>query len=186
MKIPGHRLLLPTVTCITLAGCTTGNERPTLGNGATGNEASLPEFVGRGEAPPPAPSGASIEGLSRANWAPMYVVVPSDGLAQKPTYAKTHLWVKETARARGQMPTIATSLELESGRQWAQAGEVVASPWLALKDGVRMITWDMWWNDCPGIERIRPPMQYVRTPPETLRVIPPAEEDLSQAAGAAP
>lgn len=184
MKIIAHRLLLLASTCILPAGCTTGNERSTLGNGQAGNAASLPEFVGRGEAAPPTSTGVSIEGLSRANWAPMYVVVPTDGLAQKPTYAKTHLWVNETARARGQMPTIATSLELESGRPWAQAGEAAASPWLALKDGVRMIAWDMWWNDCPGIERVRPPMNYVRTPPETLRTIPPAEEDLSQAAGA--
>ena len=176
--------MLSTATCLVLGACTTGNERANLGNGSTGNTASLPEFVGRGEAPPPSSFGPSIESLSRANWAPMYVVVPADGLAHKPTYARTHLWVKETARSRGQMPTIATSLELETGRPWAQAGEAVASPLLGIKDGVRMIAWDMWWNDCPGIERVRPPMAYVRTPPETLRVIPPVEEDLSQAAGA--
>ena len=68
-------------TCLLLGACTTGNERATLGNGETGNTASLPEFVGRGDAPPPASTGTSIEGLSRANWAPMYVVVPADGLA---------------------------------------------------------------------------------------------------------
>ncbi|MFZ4428806.1 MAG: hypothetical protein ACOYPS_00490 [Phycisphaerales bacterium] len=184
MKIFAIRLMLPVSTCLLLGACTTGNERATLGNGSAGNAASLPEFVGRGEAPPPASTGSSIEGLSRANWAPMYVVVPTDGLAQKPTYARTHLWVNETARSRGQMPTIATSLELETSRPWAQAGETAASPFLAVKDGVRMIVWDMWWNDCPGIERVRPPMNYVRTPPETLRVVPPVEEDLSQAAGA--
>jgi hypothetical protein len=176
--------MLPATTCALLGACTTGNERATLGNGKPGNSAELSEFASRGEAPPPASTPSSIEGLSRANWTPTYVVVPTDGLAQKPTYAKTHLWVKESARARGQMPTLATSLELETARPWAQAGEAAASPFLALKDGVRMIAWDMWWNDCPGVERVRPPMKYVRTPPETLRVIPPVEEDLSQAAEA--
>ena len=182
MKLSMCDLMLVTGTAAALAslsGCTTGNERSFLGNDRSGNVAAMPEFVGKGEAPPPSSSGVSLVSLSRANWSPTYVVVPIDGLAQKPTYTTTHVWSQDTARARGQMPTVATALELEGNKRWAQVGEAATSPLYATWDAVTMITWDMW-VDCPGQESIRPPMAHQRTTPDTLRAVP-----LDNPAGAA-
>lgn len=155
-----------------LQGCTTGNESVSLGNDASGNTMRLSEFHWQGEAPPAASTGPSTPSLSRANWRPMYVTVPVDGLAQLPTYAKMRTWSKDSARARDQMPTAITALELEGSKPWAQAGEAVMSPLYATLDAGSMLLWDIWWTPPWTEAKLPPTVAYQRAAPETLRMAP--------------
>lgn len=169
-----------TVAAALLSGCTTGNESVSLGNDRSGNTMRLSEFHWQGEAPPAASSGPSTPSLSRANWRPMYVTVPVDGLSQLPTYARMRTWSKDSARARGQMPTAITALELEGDKQWAQAGEAVMSPIYATLDAGSMLLWDIWWTPPWTEAKLPPTVAYQRASPETLRMAPSDSAEAAQ------
>ena len=162
-----------------LCGCTTGNERVALGNNSANNSLQLNEYRWQGEAAPPTSTGQSVTSLSRANWQPVQVIVPVDGLAQKPTYGSTRTWANDSARARGQMPTAVSALELEGSKPWAQRGEAVASPLYATWDTFSMIVWDLWATPAWNESTLPPQGVYQRATPETPR-LPPA--DSSEAA----
>ena len=156
------------LVCIGLSACTTGNERPALGNGYKFNSVRVAEFDGHGEPPPPASDGASVTSLSRANWKSTTVVVPADGLAAKPTYAKSNIWAQRSARARGQMPNATTALEVDQESTWTQIGETAGSPVFAMWDFARSVCWDGWCTP-PWHESVQPTQSYVRAAPETPR-----------------
>ena len=164
-----------------VGGCTTGNERDSLGNFTPGNSVKLHEYVDRGEPPPPKSDGVSTTSLSRESWKVTTVLVPVDGLASRPTYARTYIWTDETTRQRREQPSALTALELDGSTRWQQVGEAAASAPLAVWDGVRMVAWDFladpFWR-----EKIRPTLQpYARADPATPRLswlpaVQPAEE----------
>jgi hypothetical protein len=157
--------------CLMLGACTTGNERSDLGNGREFNTLRVAEFDGHGEPPPPGSDGPSVTSLSRANWKTTTVVVPVDGLAAKPTYAKSNIWATKSARARGQMPNATTALEVNQEDTWTQVGEAAGSPVFAMWDFARSVCWDGWCTP-PWHEAVLPTQVYVRAAPETPRTPP--------------
>jgi len=155
--MPKHIFTLSTLALLplSLCACTTGNERGSIGNGAANNTVKLAIFRGEGEPPPPTPDAATTTSLSRSNWQTKTVLVPMDGLASKPTYARSHIWTDKTARQRGQMPTDLTALELDGDTYWTQVEQSAASPAFALWDATRFVLWDAW-VDPPWDEHVYP------------------------------
>lgn len=177
-------LAIAGVACLGLSGCTTGNERPYVGNDQPNNMYKAAIMVDSGEPAPVYSDAPSVIGLSRAHWQQTVVSVPVDGLASKPTFASKHLMTNTTARQRGQYPTDMTALELDGDTGWTQVGETVLSPFSAAWDGTRMIFYDLWaapvWEE--GVYPLRPP--YDRGGYTSMRQPQAPPSDSSDPAGA--
>jgi hypothetical protein len=171
--------------CLTLplllAACTTGNNRIYQGDIAPENRNLLATFSDPGGAPPPTSDSATTTSLSRTNWKPTAVLVPSDGLASKPFYTKQHFYSKDTARERGESPTAVSALELGGDDHWTQFGESAASPLWAAWDFTRMIGWDLWTNP-EWTEHIYPRPPYAPAPSTVQRYPYAKSGDSSEAA----
>jgi hypothetical protein len=167
------KTLASIVILLPLAACSTGNDRPWVGNpdlpvGGDGGSVYIAALkdAGRPEAPP-TPDAPSLTGLSRANWSPSILLVPVDTTAATRTYAVNRMWTDATARQRGQMATPISALELSGDSHKDQVEEAVMSFPLALLGGFliipRMVT------HYPWTEVRYFPQDYWRAPASTLR-----------------
>jgi hypothetical protein len=160
------------VPALTLAACSSGNDRTYIGNpdlrgGATEldgfREPARPEL-------PPTPDQPTLISIDRSNWAPQVMVSQVDGVSATRAYSMIILWSDATARQRGQMPTAVSSLELSEDSETDQFWEGVASWPLSFVGGVlilpRMIT------HSPTREVRFFPRQYWRAPVDTPRQVP--------------
>lgn len=167
--------------CPIVAACTTGNNRIHQGDIAPENRSTLASFSDPGGPPPPASDGPTITGLSRANWKPTIVLVPSDGLASKPFYTKQHFYATDTVRSRGEYPSALSALDVGGREPWTVIGESAASPLWASWDFTRMIFYDLWTNPVWD-EHIYPRPYFVPGSPTLQRVPHATGGDSSEAA----
>jgi hypothetical protein len=136
------------ICCLLAGGCVVA-ANDTMGTGET---VRLEAF-----APQPKPSPAtpaeqviapSLTGISRANWEPTQILIPVDGTAHHPIYARRTTWADKTARQRGMNPTATSALELYSGSEQQQEYEALNNQARALSDVVlmlpRMLAWRPW------------------------------------------
>lgn len=105
-RFRGLTLCLP---CLGLWGCiAVENSRLELGN-----DLLLPAVAPADATPPPPPASdpTTLTSLTRDNWTPTEFRVPRDGVETAPTYRPLFTYPTETARQRGEFPTVLTALE---------------------------------------------------------------------------
>jgi hypothetical protein len=121
-----------------LAGCTKQqNDRILVGRGtmleafaqAPGAAAETGEPALREQVP-------TLRGLDRGNWEPTLVLMPVDGTAHGPLYAKQWRLANQTARQRQEFPTALSALEQAGGSETQQQMEALVNPLLAASDVV--------------------------------------------------
>jgi hypothetical protein len=102
----------------------------------------------------------TVVSVDRSNWAPTELVVPVDGTAHKPVYAKRILWTDKTARQRDLYPTALSALELTGGSETEQQLEVPAN-WLASIVDIVLLPISVFWQ-APWATRWSPDEAYAR------------------------
>jgi hypothetical protein len=90
----------------------------------------------------------SLTGVSRANWERTEILLPVDGTAHHPIYARRTTWADKAARQRGMNPTATSALELYAGSEEQQEYEALNNQFRAITDVVlllpRMLGWRPW------------------------------------------
>jgi hypothetical protein len=98
--------------------------------------------------PPEAVSVPSLKGVSRANWERTEFLLPVDGTAHHPIYARRVRLADRAARQEGLNPTATNSLDLYNGSEMEQEFEAADNAWRAFTDLVlwipRMVAWRPW------------------------------------------
>jgi hypothetical protein len=114
-----------------LAGCSSPLNQGRLIGGEVALDSVTPE-VERGEREWQA---ISVVSLDRSNWAQMRFAVPLDAVEHQPTYTQQPYLLCETARQRGEYPSVATALDTSTTNTLdEQALEMVVAPLSGLFD----------------------------------------------------
>ena len=127
-----------------MAGCISPeNDRITLGNSLRleSFEASRPAEERVVPAGLVAPSVVSIE---RDNWRTTEILVPVDGTAHNPTYARRVIKANKTRRQRNLYPTSNTALELYGGSEGQQQKEALYNDFRAFTDLLFLLPRMVW------------------------------------------
>lgn len=117
-----------------------------------GHSVRLEAIAPQPRATAPSPSeqvtAPSLTGISRANWARTEILLPVDGTAHRPIYARRTMWADKTARQRGLNPTATSALELFAGSEEQQEYEALNNHFRAVTDVIlllpRMLAWSPW------------------------------------------
>jgi hypothetical protein len=143
---------------LSLGGCAELNSDMSLGNGQT------VEAISADRTPPPYPplskSGNDSPSLQagtmgRSHWAIRRVVVPVSGVEHRPIYATGPTYADETARERGEFPSIYSALQLGGAESaWDQVFEAMAWPFWAGLDVALM----------PARAVVQPPWETIESP----------------------
>jgi hypothetical protein len=139
------------VVCLLLTGCVSPeNDRDTIGR-ATKLEAFETPKAAESVVVPPALAAPSVIGIERGNWQKTVILVPVDGTAHKPTYARRITDTNKTRRQRSLYPTATSSLELGGGSEGQQQSEMLYNQLMTLGDLIfwpfRMIWRAPWRTD---------------------------------------
>ena len=150
---------------VALIGCQTSNDRTSIGNSVS-LEAISGTSATAGD-PTYTPSGLhddppSITSLDRSNWEQERFLVPVDGTAHQPTYATRFHFTDDTARQRGEYPTVDSVLEETDSFSTAELAEAGAAPFIAAFDVPAFFVRVFYAQ--PWDERYSPQESYQRTP----------------------
>ncbi len=140
MTRPLAAVLAAATLALLASGCTENrNQRITIGSdvplASFPPEVIEPELDQDGNPVPPTPpadDAATARGLDRSNFEPLVYRVPIDGTRHELHGIDRLAWPSETARQRGEFPTVITALETGSGPSTrSQALEILAQPVIA-------------------------------------------------------
>jgi len=115
-----------------------------------------------GSTPPPVEQvqAPSLVGIDRGNWKPILFVVPVDGAAHKPTYAKRVVVTDLTRRQQRKYPTALTALDLNNGSEREQQVEAFYNQGMAVVDLAMLLPRMVWQR--PWALRMSPDESYER------------------------
>ena len=138
------RAALAIVCSFSLAGCISPqNDRITIGRSVRLETFEPP----RTDAAPSVPDtllAPSVVSIDRSNWKRTEVLVPVDGTAHNPTYARRIVETNKTRRQRGLYPTSSSALELTAGSEGAQQREAFYNVVRAASDVVFIVPRMLW------------------------------------------
>ncbi len=160
-----QNLVLGCVLAAGLSGCIADhNSRPEVGSQGSGrgteiSELNPPDTRAEVALKSDSPSATS---LNRTGWQRTEVLVPVDGTYTFPRYARNHVWTDSTTRQRAEPFTPLSALELDGETGWTQTGELMASPVLAVWDGVLILPRMLFVAPWKEVRTL--PESYARTP----------------------
>lgn len=128
------KAFIPVVLAACLAGCISPeNDRDTIGRGLKLEAFEAAKAPEQAVVPADlvAPSVVSIE---RDNWQATQILVPVDGTAHRPTYARREDATNKSRRQRELFPTASSALALSAGSEGQQQREMLYNQIHALSD----------------------------------------------------